>query len=171
MALALATLTDELEAMLDSLAAPGAPDAGTAWAEAFGEYFKGAGDPLKAAAWAGVPVLAAQVDALLKPAMAAAMTFPDPDVTPGTAGAVLIAGFQAFWAPIVATPITYWPLMIVCVLPTGIAALDLSPAFAANNAPGVTNAQAAAALAAIIHPICGLTGTGAIPPASPTPIA
>ena len=163
MALALGTLTSELEAMLDSLTAPGAPGAAAAWAESFGEYFKGA-------TWQGTPVVSAVVDSALKPAMEAAMIFPDPDVTPGTAGLVLAAGFAAFWAPIVTTPVTYWPAMIACVPPPGIVALDLAPAFATNNAPGVTNAQAAAALAAIIHPVCGLTGTGAIPPASPTPI-
>jgi hypothetical protein len=171
MPLDITTLNSELEAMLDSMTAAPPAEAPAAWAEAFGNYFKGGGVVAKAATWTAVPVVAAKVDSDLKPAMEMAMTFPDPDVSPDTGNAVLIAGFLAFWGVIVAAPATYFPGMIVCVLPTGIAALDLSPAFTTNNAPGVTNAQAAVALAAIIHPICGLTGTGAIPPASPLPIA
>ena len=62
--------------------------------------------------------------------------------------------------------------MVVCVLPPGIATLSsaLAPVFTTNNDPAITKAQAAANMAAVIHTSCGLGGTGAIPPASPTPI-
>lgn len=146
---------------LDALTEVSPPGAELEQAQRFGNYFK-------SALWAGTPILAAPVDATAVPAMVAAMTF----VNDGSAATVFAAGYSAFWATIVAAPTTYWPAMIVCVAPTGLAGLAsaIAAQFPINRTPGTDNLTAAANLAGAIHPRAGLGGTGAIPPAAPTPI-
>ena len=155
MALSQSMLASEMQAALDALTAPSAPSAEQAQAQAFGNYFKDAQHN-------AVFILPGPVDSLAVPAMTAAMTFTIG--TPATAAAVLTAGYTAFWGAIVASPAAFWPAAGVVTPAVGLAtlAVALAAVFPVNNAPSITKAQAAANLAAVIHPSAGLTGSALI---------
>jgi hypothetical protein len=155
MTLSLSVFENELEAMLISLTSSSPPSADQAWADAMGNYFSGA-------VWAGNPVLTV---AGAVTAMRGALVF----ANDGTAGDVLKAGFTAFWGAIVSSPATYWATMVLCIPPPGVATLDLSSVFSANQNPSITTRQAAENLAGALHPAVGLGGLGNTVPTPPPP--
>ena len=162
MPLVQATLASQLTTALQELTSdtpPASPP--LRLAQAFGEYFKGASSP--------VPVNPASVDAAVA-AMAAAMAF-----SAGSAGAGAAAfagGFSQFWATLELGAATAFPGHLPGTPPAGLGSLAsaLEAQFGANNAQGITAAQAAANLAAAIHPGAGLGGTVLVPGAPPTPV-
>ena len=159
MALTLSTLADELENLFNSLGAPGF-DAGTAWGVAFGNYFLDA-------TLGGVPVTASAVDTAAA-AMGAAITFSNStgdEANPDQIG----AGLVALWGAIAAAPATFWPAALSpVVVPAGFvggpgstASIAILAAFGTNQDAAITRPQAAAALAAAIHPN-GLGGSAVV---------
>lgn len=162
MALVQATLASQLTTALQELTSdtpPASPP--LRLAQAFGEYFKGA--------TAGGAVNPASVDAAVV-AMAGAMTFPLGSASAGAAS--FAGGFGQFWAVFQLSVPTAFPGMLPGTPPSGLGSLAsaLQSQFGSNNAQGITNAQAAANLAAAIHPNAGLGGTVLIPGAPPTPL-
>lgn len=156
MAMAQATLATELETVF----AGAGTEAGaiSLWATGYGNY--------AAAATALTPILAAGVT-LGEAALIANMTGLS---TPGFAVTAIAAGLRAFWVAVAgglatsfagATAITPPPL-------TGLEAA-LTAAFATNNTPAVTRAQAASTCATAIH---GVIAGGTVTTAGPivTPI-
>lgn len=160
MALVQATLASQLTTALNELTGDNPPASPPLrLAQAFGEYFKGAS--------AGGPVTAASVDAAVT-AMAGAMSFPAGSA--GAGAASFAGGFAQFWTTLELGAATAFPGHLPGTPPSmsGLASA-LESQFGANNNQGITNAQAAANLAAAIHSNAGLGGTVLIPGAPPIP--
>lgn len=155
MALLQSTLASEIESALASLSSASAPTAENTHATTFGSYFKDAYHN-------GVPVIASAVDSIAVPAMVAAMVFSAG--SPAEGAAQLAAGYSAFWAAIVAAPVSFWPASGVVTPPAGLASLAGSfvSVFSTNNDPSISITDAAGNMAAILHPDAGLGGTALI---------
>lgn len=153
MALTQTVLADELEGVFNATGPTGA-----LWGVAFGNYFH-------SATLGGVPVTESAVDTA---AAAMGITFSNSDTAEQNAGKIG-AGLVVFWLAIAAAPATFWPLALSpVVLPPGFvggavsaASVAILAAFAANQNEGITRPQAAANLAAAIHPN-GLGGTAVL---------
>lgn len=170
MPLSASELASELLSIIEEQDGASPPTAEQGWATAFSEYFKDA-------TFNGVQVLPGPVETVAMEAMRNAMAF-DSSHTPIQGAQVIATGLLSFWLLGPATAITaYWPLALPPVTPppaiVGSAPVALAsallPVFAANMVPGVTREQSADALAAVIHPLAGLTGT-AVLGVTPTPI-
>lgn len=162
MALVQATLASQLTTALNELTGDNPPASPPLrLAQAFGEYFKGAS--------AGGPVNPASVDAAVT-AMAGAMSFPAGSA--GAGAASFAGGFSQFWTVLEAGAATAFPGHLPGTPPAGLGSLAsaLEAQFGANNADGITAAQAATNLASAIHANAGLGGTVLIPGAPPTPV-
>ena len=99
-------------------------------------------------------------------AMSAAMNFPIPGTAAGAAAAIQ-AGCVAFWASMVASPVTSWASATVIVPPAGLLGITaaLSPIFVSNV--GLSLAASATAIAAKLHSASNL---GTVTYASPPPV-
>jgi hypothetical protein len=99
---------------------------------------------------------------------------------PGGGAAKIQSGVTAFWGGIASAGTTMWPVPPPAVVaPTvapppalGTIALGLTPVFAANVAASLSLADAADAIAAVLHATGGLGGlvNVTIPPAGPVPV-
>ena len=151
MSLLQSTLASTLQNLLPTLNA-----AETTLAQAFGDY-------MKEASAGAVPINVVQIDSDGVPKMAAAMNF-TADSTSIEGAEQLHIGILAFWGAMVTTPAMYFA-GATAIVPPPYATLitDLAATLDANTSGAVSLADAAAALAADIHPMTTGLGTATLP--------
>lgn len=149
------TLSDKIEELLENLTGSSPVPADAGWAEAYGEYFKGA-------LLAGVPASPTAVDNGKAP-IESSIAFSSGS-TPIEGAQEITNGILAFWVHLNANLSTYFPNGTPPAVHPGIAGLPVAllAAFALNNLPGVTRAQAAVNLASAIHSTAGIGGTALV---------
>jgi hypothetical protein len=146
------TLADALENVVPTMT-PG--DSEQEFAEAYGAYMS--------EAWANtIPITTTNIPDC-ESAMAAAMEFDNEHSSSQGAG-VIKDGFDAFWGYMVSNPTQFWAGTIAITAPSFSSLVsDLADAFDDNTSSFATLEEAAAALAAVIHPATDNQGYAVYP--------